>query len=208
MEHLQTGDILLFTHYPSYKGIGSVITTLFTYMICYFTDSKYSHAAIVVRDPQFTTPPLKGLYVLESNFESFPDVEDKKLKIGVELVKLEDVVKRHSGDIYWRKLECKRDDEFFCELKDIHSIIHNSSYNFIPQDWIDAAVGNSRNKKRINTFWCSALVAYIYTFWRFLPKSTAWTLITPEQLGTEHNNCLKFSNCKLHPEVLLNCYNE
>ena len=35
----------------------------------YFTKSKYTHIAMILKDPSFTNPPLKGLYIIESGEE-------------------------------------------------------------------------------------------------------------------------------------------
>ena len=197
--------------------------TAFDWLIGYFTESKYSHAAIIIKDPKFSNLK-KGLYVLESSCEPFKDVEDGKIKFGVELVELKKVLDKHDGNVFYRKLECKRDDEFYAILDKSHSTVHNCPYDVLPQDWFKAALGEGYKKdkeiktdpnveckikignkstQRVKTFWCSALVAYIYTKWGFLKEDTPWTLISPEQFGTEHNDGLVFQNCKLEKEALL-----
>ena len=84
-DEFQTGDILLFHHNNNFSSIESGFLSIFTDLIMWATKSKYSHTAIIIKDPEFTNPPLKGLYILESSYESFPDVEDKEFKLGVEL---------------------------------------------------------------------------------------------------------------------------
>ena len=90
---LQTGDILLYHPKCEFNKWSDLPFWCFDKAIMAITKSEYSHASLVIRDPQFTTPPMKGLFVLESNRESFPDVEDNEIKTGVELVHLEDVLK-------------------------------------------------------------------------------------------------------------------
>jgi hypothetical protein len=146
---------------------------------------------------------MKGIFVLESNRESFPDVEDNEIKCGVELVRLEDILKTYSGSIYWRKLNCERNDKFFYTLAQCHSAVHNRPYDIIPTDWLKAAfrwnIGNTQRKK---TFWCSALVAYIYTQLELLKADTPWTLVSPKMLGTESGEDeMWFINCTLDREV-------
>jgi len=199
----QTGDILLYhpkcviNKWSDYLiwGMEKIIMTV--------TNSEYSHASIIIRDPQFTTPPMKGLYVLESNRENFPDAEDNEIKMGVELVHLEDVLKTYSGDIYWRKLTCTRDEHFYQTIADTHSVTHNRPYDLIPSDWCKAALRlNFGKTQRKKTFWCSALVSYIYTQLGFLPSDTPWTLISPKMLGTESGTTkLYFNNCTLDNEI-------
>lgn len=199
---LNTGDILLFKHYDNYNGIIHTVFTLLNKAIRYFTGSKYSHSAIVVKDPRFTSNQLTGLYILESNSEPFQDSENNQYKLGVELSSFDKVINTYNGEIYWRKLECKRDEEFYDKLDNIHSIIHNRPYDLIPSDWLNAMTKTyKKNTQRKKTFYCSALVSFIYTKLGFLDEKTPWTLISPEQLGTEHSDTLTFINCKVEPEV-------
>jgi len=208
---LQTGDILLYNPRFKYTSFTDIMFWAFDKAIMLVTQSKYSHASIVIRDPQFTDPPLKGLYILESNRESFPDAENNEIKCGVELVSLEKVFNTYSGDIYWRKLNCVRDEQFNNLLAEAHSVVHNRPYDVIPSDWIkaalkawrfDAFIGNKTQRKK--TFWCSALVSYMYTHWGFLPEDTPWTLISPKMLGTEPmSDKLNFINCTLDDEICI-----
>jgi hypothetical protein len=162
---------------------------------------------MVVRDPQFTDPPMKGLYVMESSFESFPDAEDHKYKFGVELEDFDKVIEsaRPHENIYWRKLVCNRDAQFYQTLEDIHKEVHNKPYDIFPQDFIDAWLHreNIPGGQVTSRFFCSALIAYIYVAWGFLPFSTQWTRVTPKMFGSEEQNPyeLIFKNCKVNPEI-------
>ena len=57
----------------------------------WWTKSKYSHCAIIVRDPTFCAEEKKGLYVLESSYEKFVDSEDGEYKLGCELEEFDKV---------------------------------------------------------------------------------------------------------------------
>ena len=199
---LQTGDILLYHPNCEFKKWSDLPLWCFEKAIMAITRSEYSHASIIIRDPDFTSPPLKGLYVLESNHEYFPDAENNEIKTGVELVHLEDVLNTYSGTIYWRKLICERNENFYNALAEAHSVVHNRPYDLIPSDWCKAALKlNFGKTQRKKTFWCSALVSYIYTQLGFLPSDTPWTLISPKMLGTETgSNELEFKNCTLEKE--------
>lgn len=205
----ETGDILLFHNVSNcktcYRGVFSCITDL---IMC-GTKSKYSHAAIIIKDPQFTNPPRKGLYVLESSYESFRDVEDNKYKFGVELEDFNKVINDASQHevVYWRKLRCNRDASFYNKLNEIHKNVHDKKYDCFPIDWIDSGLHKykGKNKHRVSSFVCSALVAYAYVQWGFLPQETPWTLIYPKMFGTEKREKneykLNFINCTLDKEV-------
>jgi len=206
-DQFNTGDILLFHHNNDFTTIERGMFSIFTDLIMYFTGSRYSHTAIIIKDPSFTSPPLKGLYVLESSWEDFPDVEDKEYKLGVELEELDKVLDTYkNGEVYWRQLKCERNDEFNEKMVETHSVVHNRPYDIIPSDWLKAALhinkGDIHKKK---TFWCAALVAFAYVQWGFLDKETPWTLVSPKMLGTEVNNKyeLEFCKCIIEKEVKL-----
>ena len=204
-EEFNTGDILLFHHNNNFSTVENSLFSIFTDLIMWATGSKYSHTAIIIKDPNFTNPPLKGLYILESSYENFPDVENKEYKLGVELEEFDKVMETYKdGEVYWRKLVCKRDASFYEKLAEAHSVVHNRPYDIIPTDWLKAALHiNKGNIQKKKTFWCSALVAYMYVSWGFLDKETPWTLVSPKMLGTELPNKyeLEFNNCKIESEV-------
>ena len=76
---LKTGDLLLFDN----KGGG--IMGIFSSLIKKITKSDISHIAMVLKDPDFIDPPLKGIYVRESNYEGKPDPQDGTIKFGVQI---------------------------------------------------------------------------------------------------------------------------
>ena len=206
-DQLQTGDILLFHHENDCKTCFNCVFSCFTGLIECCTDSKFSHVAIVVRDPTFTNPPMKGLYVLESSFETFPDAIDHKYKFGVELEDYDKVInsaKEHET-IYWRKLKCRRDTNFYHLLKEAHDVVYDKPYDIFPEDWINALFHkqHATDGQVTSRFFCSALVAYIYFYWGFLPDSVEWTLVTPKMLSSESpdNYKLSFKNCKVDKEI-------
>ena len=202
LNHLETGDMLLFHHEDQCNSCMSCLFSCFTDCIMCCTNSKYSHSSIIVKDPSWDKN-LKGLYVLESSYEPFGDAEDNEVKLGCELVPLENVLKEYNGDIYWRHIECDRNNDFYQHLERAHSVVHNRPYDIDPLDWIKAKFklhfGNTRRK---DTFYCSAMVAFVYTRLGLLESNTEWTLVSPEMLGTEHKiDEVKFINCTIYDEV-------
>jgi adenylosuccinate synthase len=202
MEDLQTGDILLFSHVPNTNGVFQMFSNFLDFVIKYWTSSKYNHIGIVVRDPCFTYgEKLRGLYLLESNYTDSPDSEDNEIKFGVQLVPLNKAFVNNYSNVYCRKLECTRDDEFYRKLDKIHMEIHNKKYDTNVIDWIKAAFGiEAGNITKTNVFWCSALVAYIYEEMGFVDGEIPWTIITPAQFGYGYPKSLKFKNCQVLPE--------
>lgn len=195
-----TGDILLYHHKNDYSTVYNSFYSLLDNIIMWWTSSKFCHVSMIIKDPAFTSPPLMGLYILESNYENIKDIEDQEFKMGVELIAL-DEIDFSDYDLYWRKLECDRNHIFYENLAKAHSIVHNRPYDIIPSDWIKAALhlnfGNTHKKK---TFWCSALITFMYIKLNLLNKNIPWTIISPKMLSAESND-LNFINCTLYKEI-------
>jgi hypothetical protein len=208
-DDLNTGDILLFHHTNDYKSCYNCFFSCITGLIETCTESKFSHVALVIRDPQFTNPPRKGLFIMESSFESFPDAEDHKYKFGVELEEFDKVIDAAAphDQIYWRKLKCNRDRNFFQLLKEAHEVVHNKPYDFYPPDFINALIHKKGGDtgQLTSRFFCSALVAYIYVQWGFLPYTTEWSRVTPKMFSYDIPESepykLVFKNCRVYPEI-------
>ena len=83
MVELETGDILIFASKGSYLSS----------LIKYFTQSQITHVGMVLKDPTWINPCLKGTFLWESGWEGTPDPQDNKLKLGVQITALEDVRK-------------------------------------------------------------------------------------------------------------------
>ena len=194
-ENFETGDMLLFKY-----------TSIIGRFIEYCTGSNYSHCGIIIKDPDFGSFKDEGLFFLESTgLDKTPDVEDNKIKFGVQLRKLEDVINETRVTIFYRKLKCTRNKDFYTKLAHAHSIVRNKSYDGNPLHWVRAKykleIGNLQNK---NTFFCSALTSFVYMTLGLLPLETKWSTIEPCQLGSEPGkNNLVFINGKMMDEVLL-----
>lgn len=204
--NFETGDILLFHHNNSCNSCYNCFFSCFTDAIDCFTDSKYSHIALIIKDPDFVNFSAKGLFILESSFEPFPDAVDHKYKLGVELEDFDKFINniKKTDSIFLRKLHCDRNDEFYEKLKEIQKTIHDKPYDCLPKDWINAFFHKTKGKNARSTkrFWCSALVAYVYMELGFLSKDLAWSYVTPKMFGTEKNNKykLEYINCTLDKE--------
>ena len=197
IENCQTGDILL---YNSKYTIGRLIE--------YFTNSKFSHVSIILRDPIHIDPSLKGLYVIESGSEKIKDSLSGKKVIGVQVIPLNYVLDQYDGgyigNLYYRKLECVRDDNFNRNIINVVKSSDTKPYDLNPLDWIKAAfdleIGDCQKD---NTFWCSALVSYIYIKLGFLPEKLPWTIIAPKKFSFYEKDSLTFQNCNVDKEKLI-----
>ena len=186
---LKTGDILLFIGKPK-----NPLMRLFDWTIQSATHSQYSHVAVVIRDPTFIHPTLKGLFVWESSWEGTPDPQDGKVKLGVQLTSFYQLLNNFEGQIYVRRLlkgsNCISNER----LAKIHGVVYGKPYDIDIKDWVEAWKQVDSDPHKISRFWCSALVAYILVGLEFLPDKTDWSIVRPSDLSSQTNN-LKFCTC-------------
>jgi cell wall-associated NlpC family hydrolase len=182
---LQTGDILLFNNTES----GGFINGL-SKLIKWGTHSNYTHVAMVLKDPSFIHPSLKGLYVWESSYEGKPDPQDGKVKLGVQIAPLCELLEDYvNGDVILRKLEGRKEFTFSDKImEEVHSVAYNKPYDIIPSDWISALFKKDAHPQKTDRFWCSALVGYIYTKLGILNHNTDWSILTPNDFSLSGQN--------------------
>ena len=154
--NLKTGDILLF----SYHG-----DSFFSYLIKKFTHSEFTHVAMVLKDPEFIHPSLKGYYLWESGEENNPDPQDNKIKLVVQITPFEEIYqsyKKTNSEIYLRRIDSS--NNFSTQkLKEIHNVVYDKPYDLIPEDFYEALIHRDNKPQKTDRFWCSALLVYIYT---------------------------------------------
>ena len=189
--NLSTGDLLLF------DSKGSGIMGFFSSLIKKITKSNISHIAMVLKDPDFLDPPLKGLYVWESNYEGKPDPQDGKIKFGVQITPLEEILndyRKNKSKVFVRKIICYPNLFSKNNLEDIHKVVYNKVYDINISDWIEGIERKDNKPQKTDRFWCSALVGYIYTKCDVLTPYTDWSLLRPSDFTTKYNNNLNFLN--------------
>lgn len=198
-DNLETGDILLF------RG-----TSFLSRIVEYFGLSDYSHVGMILKNPKFINPNLEdGIYILESSSNDTPDSEDHKFKLGVQIHLLADVVKQFStGTVFVRKLNVIRDENFYKKMDGIHKEIHNKPYDLNPYDWLIAKI-NLTNKfnesdkyRKTNSFWCSALLSYVYCKLGLINEDINWSIISPKEFSSKNNTIIKF-NCDVGSEICI-----
>ena len=131
MNDLKTGDLILFNSQS--KDLFSIISS----MIRIGTQSNYTHIGMIIKDPSFINTPLKGLFVWESGWEGEPDPQDNKVKLGVQITPLQEIIDSYKdGYISIRKINC--DPNLFSneKLKDIHKVVYEKPYDIMPLAWI------------------------------------------------------------------------
>tara|TARA_B100000401_G_C52805462_1_gene720886 strand:- start:615 stop:1229 length:615 start_codon:yes stop_codon:yes gene_type:complete len=197
--NLKTGDILLFDY--NEKGILGI----FNKAIKYFTNSDYSHVAVVLKDPEFIHPSLKGYYIWESSYEGTPDPQDGKIKLGVQVTPLDEVLnncKETNSSVFLRRVNCPSYTFNYTNLKEVHDVVYDKPYDIVPMDWINALSRKDTEPQKTDRFWCSALVGYIYTRCNLLVQNTDWSMLRPSDFSDNSDSILHWMNpCFLDKEV-------
>ena len=105
------------------------------------------------------------------------------------------------GDLYYISTEFTRDDTFIAKLTETFNKVEGVKYDVNVFDWVKAEFGWSYgNCQRMDRFWCSALMAYLYVQFGFLSSDTPWTIVPPKSFSYYENSQLHFTDCKLEPE--------
>jgi len=186
-DDLKTGDIILcHSSGPDGsrdKGLDGIIE--------YFTHSPWEHAGIIIKDPWWTD--LKGLYIYQSGWgpNSYKDVLNGNVK-GVTLNHLDDFL-RNREYIFVRSLEnftfTPKTQKLFVNA---FNKSHGKPYDSNCCSWCTTGIGSfcrcecfSRiwTPPTEKTFWCSALVAFMYVEMGWFEKDVDWSCQTPADLA-------------------------
>tara|TARA_Y100000817_G_C16792198_1_gene515680 strand:+ start:407 stop:1024 length:618 start_codon:yes stop_codon:yes gene_type:complete len=178
---LNTGDVLLFNSSDHW----------YDWLVKKCTFSHYSHSAMVLRDPLFAGEYLFGLYIIQSDSAEKEDVEDHTHKFGVQIVPIKDIFDSGYDDVYVRRLTTKRDGDFFEKLREAHKDVHNIPYDLNLFHWWTAGMyhlGRSTQmvKKHVDSFWCSALVVYLYSRLGLVDESVDWSNMAPSDIASSN----------------------
>ena len=187
---LRTGDVLLL------RGASA---GLLDDLIRLFTGSSVTHVGMVVVDPPFAPALPRGVYVLESSREPFPDAEDHERKFGVQLVSYAEAMVTWRGLVTVRRLRTDRDEGFRQRLGAAHSIVHNRPYDANPAHWIEAGM-RLPVPQHTSSFWCSALVAFVYRVLKLLPPSLDTSEVVPKDFADGGRLEAALARGELEPE--------
>ena len=197
LDTCETGDLLLYSDKKAW----------YSRAIEFFTGSKFSHVSMILKSPTFLDPSLNGIYILESGHENVPAIDTGKITFGVQISSISVVkttMKNPKNQIYFRKLYVKRDENFFKCIKSGYEIAKNKSYDFNPWDWIKAEFNlHIGNEHKLDTFWCSALIAFMYVKMNLLNVTIPWTIIEPKFFSYYENKKQIYNNCDLFAEIKL-----
>ena len=118
MDDLKTGDLIFFT------GHTQGWLKYFSSLIEYTTHSNYSHIGMIIKDPTFISPCLKGIYVWESGWEGDYDPQDNKIKLGVQITPLKEILENFKNSkAIIRKINCPNNTFTDDRLRKIHDIV-------------------------------------------------------------------------------------
>ena len=146
---------------------------------------------MVLKDPSFIHPSLKGYYIWESSWEGKPDPQDGKIKLGVQITPFDEIYqhyKEKKSSIYVRRVNCNPELFNDSKLKEIHDVVYNKPYDIVPKDWLEAIERKDSDPQKTDRFWCSALVGYIYTKCGILDSDTDWSILRPSDFSVDGEN--------------------
>ena len=184
---VKTGDLLLCDDL-AYGSWG-----LFSWLIKFVTKSDFSHVGMIVKDPDFTETPLKGIFVWTSGISDVPDPDDKTKKFGVQFIPFDHFIQTYGGKIFLRKIEFEHAEEYYSifntnKLKQIHQTVYDKPYDVVITDWIEAFCKKDPNPQKTSRFFCSALIGYIYTKINLLDNNTDGSIISPSFFSSENKS--------------------
>jgi len=187
---VRTGDIILFD--STANGIFKYIE----YGIRLFTHSSYNHVAMILVNPTFmaeltgsSKDKYIGYFIWESSWEGEPDPQDGKVKMGVQLTPLEEIIKNNRGKVIIRKLVCSNElyEQTFTDenLKEIHEMVYDKPYDLNIFDWIGALFRLDFSPKKKDRYWCSALIGAIYNKLGIINENIDWSILRPSDFSIE-----------------------
>lgn len=186
IDTFNTGDIILFSNNYSLWNI----TTWPSFLVEYFSNSKYSHIGMILKKPIWLNKKLTGIYLWESVPDNKIDPQDNKKKIGVKLTPIEEIFKNTTEKLFLRRLINAKDKLNSKVLTNIHNVVYDKPYDLNIIDWIDVYYKIQLNKPTIDRFFCSAFIGFIYTQCNIINKNINWDLLKPSDFSPEGKNII------------------
>lgn len=201
ISELETGDIMLYSSSNNNKGFQH----WFEQLIKWTTHSNITHTAVILKDPTFIHPSLRGVYVWESGFEGSLDPQDNKIKFGVQITPIHhvlEIAKERNDIVCIRKIKNKTKTTFNDNiLREIHQVVYDKPYDIFPYHMIEAVIKKNKTPQRTDRFFCSALVGYIYTKCGILHENTDWSIMTPNDFSLESQSLIYNSEIQLDSTI-------
>jgi hypothetical protein len=196
IKNCETGDLLLFNS-----------TAFYSRFIELLSGSKYSHIGYIIKNPVWLHLDLSGVYLFESAKEKSNDVISQEKIFGVQLTPIEEIEREYKsatyGYLYYVQNKFDRTEQYYENLKNVILQTDTKKYDLNPIDWIKAEFNINIGQRKINSFFCSALVAYIMEQVGHLDKDINWTDIAPRRYSKDAKDKLLFINCEVMSEKFI-----
>ena len=164
LEKFNTGDVILFRS-----------NTLFDQFVDLFVERKYTDGGIIIKDPMNYK---EGLYILRTIGY---DTQSNHFNIILQDFKV--VYDSIDGEhMYWRKLNCVRDHNFYNRLYTMFSVLVCKSNNNVDIHWILDQYNAHRGKCIEDNDWCCVCV-YVFVSLALLPIYFDWSRGCPEMFN-------------------------
>ena len=156
---LKTGDLVLFSG-----------ATFFSSVIKWVIGGRWSHVGVLVRSPHF---PGRVLLWEATTLADLADVETGRAASGVQLVYLSDRLARYAGEFKLRQLDRPITLEMELALTKRRAELSGWPYEEEKLELLEAALDGwfgPLKHERLNSMFCSELVAEAYQALRLLPE--------------------------------------
>lgn len=182
-----TGDIILFKEHP-YNGLLACIDCA----IRCFTKSEYSHVGLILVNPPWTAVP--GVFVWDSSKHIYKDAEDGKIKYGIATIPIMDyidypgsrqelIIRRPVNKNVYARFSDKE------KMTKIHDMVYGIHYDTTVGHWL-AGMFHILIPRTEKTFFCSAFVSRVLTYFDILDAETDWTIVSPAELSDKSDKLL------------------
>ena len=183
-------DILLFqSNFRSFFG-------WWAWIVATVTQSKWTHVALVLKNPTYIDPSYDGVYVLESGSEKWSK------RWGVIVSPFSKILNDKSHKlIAYRSISVNIPNT---QMEIVYNTIKDKKYDTNVLELLGNELRSSwlANPRELDKFVCSSLVGYVYTALGLLDNDTPWFYMQPWHFSSE-NKDLKLVHCKLSPEVIV-----
>jgi hypothetical protein len=176
---LKTGDLVLFSG-----------ASFFSSVIKWAIGGKWSHVGIVVRSPKF---PERVLLWESTTLADLADIETGKKQHGVQLVPLSERLKGYNGEFKLRPLDKPITPEMDAALTQLRANLSGRPYEESKLELVRSAFkgwfGRWRGE-RLNSLFCSELVAEAYQAMGLLPQQPPSNDYTPRDFARKNRRLL------------------
>jgi len=146
---------------------------------------KYIHLGIIIKNPTFLCPSLKGCFVLNGHKTYQTNIAN----FNIEIIPIEDFIKKYNNyNIFVRKIKLKNPFPLN-KLNEIYQQIYSYPISIIPMEWFPFL--DKKPSGKANRSWAGLLVGYIYTKCNII-ESPHYSLLLPEDFSK--NDKIKLCN--------------